>query len=60
MGDTYTPVSSPFAAVPHTQIAEKVLDVQQTSCCIVGGGPGGAMLALLLARRGIPVALLDA
>src|SRR5499427_1709612 len=28
-------------------------------CCIVGGGPAGAMLALLLARRGVPTALLE-
>ena len=38
---------------------ELIRDVQQTSCCIVGGGPGGAMLALLLARRGVPVTLLE-
>lgn len=30
-----------------------------TSCCIVGGGPGGAMLALLLARKGVEVTLLE-
>ena len=30
-----------------------------TSCCIVGAGPAGAVLALLLARRGIPVTLLE-
>jgi 2-polyprenyl-6-methoxyphenol hydroxylase-like FAD-dependent oxidoreductase len=33
--------------------------VEQTSCCIVGGGPGGVMLALFLARRGVPVTLLE-
>src|SRR5262245_45183354 len=31
-----------------------------TTCCIVGGGPAGAMLALLLARQNVPVALLEA
>ena len=33
---------------------------QQTDCCIVGGGPAGLMLALLLARRGVRVTLLEA
>lgn len=37
-----------------------IIDVQQTTCCIVGGGPAGAILALLLARQGIPVMLLEA
>lgn len=32
----------------------------ETTCCIVGGGPGGVVLAYLLARRGIPVTLLEA
>ena len=32
----------------------------QVGCCIVGGGPAGAVLALLLSRRGVPVALLEA
>ena len=30
-----------------------------TSCCVVGGGPAGVVLALLLARSGVHVALLE-
>ncbi len=33
--------------------------VETTACCIVGSGPAGAVLALLLARKGIPVMLLE-
>jgi 2-polyprenyl-6-methoxyphenol hydroxylase-like FAD-dependent oxidoreductase len=44
----------------QTQAADaEVADSQKTSCCIAGGGPGGAVLALLLARRGVPVTLLE-
>lgn len=32
---------------------------EQSNVCIVGGGPGGAMLALLLARKGISVTLIE-
>jgi 2-polyprenyl-6-methoxyphenol hydroxylase-like FAD-dependent oxidoreductase len=39
--------------------AHSIVDVQQTTCCIVGGGPAGAVLALLLARQNIPVILLE-
>src|SRR5574341_1080728 len=34
--------------------------IQHTTCCIVGGGPAGMVLALLLARKGVPVTLLEA
>lgn len=34
--------------------------MNKTTCCIVGAGPAGAMLALLLARQGIAVTLLEA
>ncbi|CAA9451485.1 MAG: 2-polyprenyl-6-methoxyphenol hydroxylase and related FAD-dependent oxidoreductases [uncultured Rubrobacteraceae bacterium] len=37
-----------------------VRTVEETGCCIVGAGPAGVMLALLLARRGVRVSLLEA
>lgn len=40
-------------------LTHDIIDVQNTSCCIVGGGPAGAVLGLLLARQGIPVILLE-
>jgi 2-polyprenyl-6-methoxyphenol hydroxylase-like FAD-dependent oxidoreductase len=33
--------------------------IERTDCCIVGGGPAGAVLALLLARQGVAVTLLE-
>jgi 2-polyprenyl-6-methoxyphenol hydroxylase-like FAD-dependent oxidoreductase len=32
----------------------------ETSCCVVGGGPAGAVLSLILARAGVTVTLLEA
>src|SRR5262245_34900338 len=46
--------------VPQHEREEEVLDVHATTCCVVGGGPGGVMLALLLARKGVLVTLLEA
>jgi 2-polyprenyl-6-methoxyphenol hydroxylase-like FAD-dependent oxidoreductase len=43
------------AAGPHA-----IHSTQTVTCCIAGGGPAGAVLALLLARKGIRVALLEA
>ena len=37
----------------------KVVEVRETACCIVGGGPAGLMLATLLARKRVPVLLLE-
>ncbi|MGW0884589.1 FAD-dependent oxidoreductase [Streptomyces sp. NPDC002671] len=33
--------------------------MEQTTCCVVGGGPAGMVLALLLARAGIAVTVLE-
>jgi 2-polyprenyl-6-methoxyphenol hydroxylase-like FAD-dependent oxidoreductase len=38
---------------------QKTEGISRPACCIVGGGPGGAMLGLLLARRGVRVVLLE-
>ena len=40
--------------------AHEIKSVTQTTCCIVGGGPAGAVLAYMLARKGVEVMLLEA
>ena len=42
-----------------TQHMHTTKQAEQTTCCIVGSGPAGAVLALLLARQGIAVTLLE-
>src|SRR5215211_2553057 len=39
---------------------DRATPVERADCCIAGGGPAGAVLALMLARQGIAVTLLEA
>jgi 2-polyprenyl-6-methoxyphenol hydroxylase-like FAD-dependent oxidoreductase len=39
--------------------SRQILDVQQTTCCVVGAGPAGAALSFMLARQGVAVILLE-
>jgi 2-polyprenyl-6-methoxyphenol hydroxylase-like FAD-dependent oxidoreductase len=39
---------------------DEAREVTRTACCVVGAGPGGAVLTLLLARKGVKVTLLEA
>jgi 2-polyprenyl-6-methoxyphenol hydroxylase-like FAD-dependent oxidoreductase len=45
--------------VLETPAQAQIVKGEATGCCIAGGGPAGAMLALLLARRGVRVTLLE-
>ena len=44
---------------PEVAKSDAIVEKSETDCCVVGGGPAGAMLALLLARRGVRVTLLE-
>jgi 2-polyprenyl-6-methoxyphenol hydroxylase-like FAD-dependent oxidoreductase len=50
----------PARTSPNNRQPAEAREVETTTCCIVGGGPGGMMLAYLLARRDVPVMLLEA
>ena len=43
-----------------TAPASEAPEAERAACCVVGGGPAGAVLALLLARQGVAVTLLEA
>jgi 2-polyprenyl-6-methoxyphenol hydroxylase-like FAD-dependent oxidoreductase len=45
--------------VPETLAQVPVVKDEATGCSIAGGGPAGAILGLLLARRGVRVTLLE-
>lgn len=53
-------IEKPSKDVKQEDDARNIVETLETRCCIVGGGPGGAILALLLARKNIPVVLLEA
>ena len=59
-GETPRTADVAKSASKEATVSDEVRDVKRTTCCIVGGGPGGAVLALLLARQGVYVTLLEA
>ena len=59
-GETPQTTEGARPAPREAAAADEVQDVRRTTCCVVGGGPGGTVLALLLARKGVDVTLLEA
>jgi len=52
-------MAAPQLASDSSGSANRIASTSRADCCVVGGGPGGALLALLLARRGVRVTLLE-
>src|SRR5919199_1814353 len=59
-GEASQTVAGAEPASSEVAVPDEIQDVKRTTCCIVGGGPGGGVLALLLARKGVAVTLLEA
>ena len=65
MGFTRTRVGMHFQPFAHPKGEFRLTWIwdlrmnEERRCVIAGAGPGGSMLALLLARRGVPVTLLE-
>ena len=63
-GKVHPPLEEAPPSAGHATVLKRgrgcLASSRQTDCCIVGGGPAGLMLALLLARRGVRVTLLEA
>jgi 2-polyprenyl-6-methoxyphenol hydroxylase-like FAD-dependent oxidoreductase len=54
MTSEMAPESPQLAPLRH-----EIVERRQAGLCVVGAGPAGVMLALLLARKGVPVILLE-
>lgn len=52
-------MSEQHTLTPTPTQPNEVLSTAETTCCIVGAGPAGAVLAYMLARKGVDVTLLE-
>src|SRR5215470_7179633 len=57
--ETPAPMVEPTSITMPESAQKEIASNSATGCCVVGGGPAGTVLALLLARRGVRVTLLE-